>query len=161
MPFKLKNASQAFQRLMDVVCRGLETVFVYIDDILVTSPDETSHKLDLSQLFVRPWDHGLVINVAKCQFGCTSIDFLGHHITQHGATALTDKIKAIAAFKQPNTVEGLHWFVGMVNFYRQFIPSAARIMAPIFSAISGKACIPSSWFGRNTRSRLSERPRQP
>ena len=40
MPFGLKNAAQAFQRLMDTVCRGLETVFVYIDDILFASPDE-------------------------------------------------------------------------------------------------------------------------
>ena len=28
MPFGLKNAAQAFQWLMDTVCRGLETVFV-------------------------------------------------------------------------------------------------------------------------------------
>jgi hypothetical protein len=37
MPFGLKNAAQAFQRLMDIVCQGLDFVFGYIDDILVAS----------------------------------------------------------------------------------------------------------------------------
>ena len=27
----------------------------------------------------------------------------------------------------------------MINFYRRFIPSAAKIMPPLFSALSGKA----------------------
>ena len=33
MPFGLKNAAQAFQCLMDTVCHGLDSAFVYIDDI--------------------------------------------------------------------------------------------------------------------------------
>ena len=44
MPFGLKNAAQAFQRFMDQVCRGLEDfLFVYIDDVLVASPDAKEH----------------------------------------------------------------------------------------------------------------------
>ena len=45
MPFGLKNAAQTFQWLMDTVCRGLESVFVYMymDDILVASLEEIAH----------------------------------------------------------------------------------------------------------------------
>ena len=78
MPFRLNNATQTFQRLMDTVFHGLEAVFVYMDNVLVTSLDEISHKLHLSQLFEHLRDHWLVINVAKCQFGLSSIDFFGH-----------------------------------------------------------------------------------
>ena len=60
MPFGLKNTAQTFQRLMDTICRVLETVFVYMNDILVASPEEASHKLHLSQLFEHLRDHGLV-----------------------------------------------------------------------------------------------------
>ena len=42
-PFGHKNAAQAFQRLMDAVCRGLEFVFVYLDDILIASRDTAEH----------------------------------------------------------------------------------------------------------------------
>ena len=72
MPFGLKNTAQTFQRLMDTVCHGLGAVFVYMDDILVASREEASDKLNFSQLFEYVRDHGLVINVATCQFGCLS-----------------------------------------------------------------------------------------
>ena len=138
MPFGLKNAAQAFQRFMDTVCQGLDFVFVYVDDILVASKDAAEHQAHLRLLFQRLQEHGLVINVAKCQFGRAQIDFLGHRITSHGATPLPDKVEAVCKFKQPVTVKGLQEFVGMVNFYRRFIPAAARIMQPLFLALAGK-----------------------
>ena len=49
--FGLKNAAQVFQRLMDIVCQGLEFAFVYIDDILIASEDEESHKAHYSNSF--------------------------------------------------------------------------------------------------------------
>ena len=39
MPFGLKNAAQAFQRLMDRVLIDLPLLFVYLDDVLVASKD--------------------------------------------------------------------------------------------------------------------------
>ena len=138
MPFGLKNAAQAFQRFMDTVCQALEFAFVYVDDVLVASRNATEHKAHLRQLFQRLQEHGLVINVAKCQFGRSSIDFLGHRITSHGATPLPSKVEAVRQFKQPVTVKGLQEIVGMVNFYRRFIPNAAKIMQPLFVALAGK-----------------------
>lgn len=51
MPFGLKNAAQAFQRMMDTVCHGLVFAFVYIDDILVASKHVVTHKQHLRLLF--------------------------------------------------------------------------------------------------------------
>ena len=116
MPFGLKNVAQTFQQLMDTVCHGLEAVFVYMDDILVASPEEASHKLHLNQLFECRRDHGLVIDVAKCQFGWSPIDFFGHRVTPNGSTLLPDKVKAVTAFRQLNTIKDLQEFVGMINF---------------------------------------------
>ena len=39
MPFGLKNATQAFQWLMDGILRHVAFAFVYLDDILIASPD--------------------------------------------------------------------------------------------------------------------------
>ena len=75
-PFGLKNAAQAFQRLMDTVCNGLDFVFVYLDDILVSSTSAEQHMLHLREVFHRLSTHGLVINVSKCKFGATIIDYL-------------------------------------------------------------------------------------
>ena len=52
MPFSLKNTAQVFQRFMDQVCRGLEDfLFVYIDDVLMASPDDKEHQRHLHLLF--------------------------------------------------------------------------------------------------------------
>ena len=80
MYFGLKNVAQTFQRLLDKVCQGLARVFVYLDDILVASEDRHQHLLDLTELFGRLDDHGLVIKRTKCVLGVSSIDFLGHHV---------------------------------------------------------------------------------
>ena len=139
MPFGLKNSAQAFQRFMDTVCQGLDFVFVYIDDILVASKNKQEHKRHLRQLFQRLQDYGLVINVAKCQIGRVEIDFLGHHITQHGITPLPTKVDVIRQFEQPKTIKGLQEFVGMVNFYHHFLPDATKTLQPLYSATASKA----------------------
>ena len=42
-PFGLQNSGQTFQRFIDHVTHVLEFVFVYLDDLLVTSPDNKTH----------------------------------------------------------------------------------------------------------------------
>ena len=102
---------------MDTVCPGLVSVFVYIDDILVTCLEQTAHKLHQGHLFECLREHGLVINVAKCQFGQSSINFLGHHITPNSTKPLPDMVNVVNSFKQPVTVKGQQEFEGMINFY--------------------------------------------
>ena len=122
---------------MDTVCHNLQFTFVYIDDILVASPDNQTHKEHLRLLFQWLQQYSLVINVAKCQFGCNNIDFLGHCISHAGTAPLPDKVEAITQMQPPETTKRLQEFVGMVNFYRRFIPSVAHIML-LFNALANK-----------------------
>ena len=43
-PFGLRNSGQTFQRFIDHVTRDLDFIFVYLDDMLVTSPDHKTQK---------------------------------------------------------------------------------------------------------------------
>lgn len=138
MPFGLKNAAQCFQRFMDTVLRGLQFVFVYLDDILVFSRSEKEHKSHLRQVFERLLQFGLVISIAKCEFGKGEIDFLGHHINKHGIIPLPKKVQAVMDFPKPTTTKKLQEFLGMVNFYHRFMSCAARIMQPLYDAVSSK-----------------------
>jgi cleavage and polyadenylation specificity factor subunit 1 len=144
MPFGLKNAAQAFQRLMDTVCANLSFAFVYLDDILVASNTKAEHMSHLRELFIRLSKHGLIINPKKCLFGVDKIDFLGHRVDSKGAVPLPDKVQAITTFPTPTSTKSLHEFVGMVNFYHRFIPGAARTMRPLFQALAGKPR-PQDW----------------
>ena len=66
MPFGQKNAAHAFQRLMDGILREVNFAFVYLDDILVASPDADTHAAHLRQLFWLLAEHGVFINRKKC-----------------------------------------------------------------------------------------------
>lgn len=139
MPFGLKNAGQAFQRLMDTVLHGLSFIFVYLDDILVFSHSEVEHKDHLRQVFGRLKEHGLIISPTKCEFGVSEIDFLGHHVSRNGVVPLQKKVQAVIDFPKPATVKGLQEFLGMVNFYHRFVPHCAAVMRPLHEATTTKA----------------------
>ena len=84
MPFGLRNAAQSFQRFIDQVLRGLTCSYAYLDDILVASKDKDEHLCHLRQVFTRLQDYGVQLNVSMCVFGVASLEFLGHHVDQHG-----------------------------------------------------------------------------
>ena len=51
IPFGLINSGCTFQRLMDEVLGDLPHSFVYVDDVLIASPDAVSHEVHLRQTF--------------------------------------------------------------------------------------------------------------
>ncbi|UYV62951.1 hypothetical protein LAZ67_2002602 [Cordylochernes scorpioides] len=93
MNFGLKNASQTFQKLMDEVTKGLDFVFVYIDDVLIASKNENDHIQHLHTIFKRLSDHGLTVNISKSVFGKPSLEYLGHIIDNKGIKPLPEKIR--------------------------------------------------------------------
>lgn len=137
MSFGLRNAAQTFQRFMDEVTRGLEFCFVYIDDILVVSETQAEHLQHLKQLFQRFSDYGVVINPAKCRFGQPYVIFLGYEISAEGIKPPKDRIETILQFEKPKTLKELRRFLGMINFYRRFIPRAAELQAPLTQLLGG------------------------
>ena len=98
-PFGLRNSSQTFQRVIDHATRGLDFVFVYLDDLLVTSPDHKTHKKHLRILFARLAEYRIIIGPEKCQFGTTKLSFLGHHVCAKGTSPLPSTVDAIVIFE--------------------------------------------------------------
>ena len=75
MPFGLCNAPATFQRLMEVVLKGLvrNSCLVYLDDILVVGQTFQEHLLNLNKVFSRLRDAGLRLKPSKCQFVKTQV----------------------------------------------------------------------------------------
>ncbi|CAB4004092.1 Hypothetical predicted protein [Paramuricea clavata] len=98
---------------MDEVTRGLDFVYVYIDDILIASTNALEHEVHLQLLFDRFRQYGVVINPAKSVFGVSSLEFLGHNVTAHGIQPLDSKVKAIRDFPLPTLLTKLREFLGL------------------------------------------------
>ncbi len=135
MPFGLRNAGQSFQRFMDEVLAGLDFAFCYLDDILIASSNEDEHLQHLQQVLQRLQQYGLVLNMEKCELGRQQVDFLGHHVTAERAAPIARHVEAVQNFPRPQDKKQLQSFLGLVNFYRRFIPAAARILLPLMDAL--------------------------
>ena len=137
-PFGLKNAGQDFQRLMDAILGDLPRVYVYIDDILVASETPEQHIADLDAVFKTLSANGLVVQRSKCVLGVSSLEFLGYHVDANGISPLPDRVTAIRSTTPPTTIKELQRFLGMVGYYRRFIPKAATHLFHLFEALKGK-----------------------
>ncbi len=71
-------------------------------------------------------------------FAQPSLDFLGHHLNLSGITPLQANVDAILAYPQPSTIKDLQRFLGLINFYRHFLPQAAAVLLPLTTALTGK-----------------------
>ena len=135
MAFSLRNAG--FQRMMDRVICGLAFAYCYLDNLCVASRSPEEHITHLRILFQRLQQFGLVINLKKCSFHVNEIEFLGHHLSARGAFPLTSNVEAVQQFPEPATVKDMQVFLGMVNFYRRFVPNAACILLPLTDCLRG------------------------
>ena len=139
MPFGLRNASQTFQRFIDEALRGLDGVYAYVDDVLIASNNEEEHRQHLTQVFQRLQDYGIVLNAKKCTFGKSQIEFLGHVISKGGISPLPSKVEAILKFPEPKNLRQIQSFLGVLNFYRRFLPHCAEILLPLTQLLKGQA----------------------
>jgi hypothetical protein len=143
MPFGLKNAAQTFQGLMESLFCTIPFIFIYLDDILIFSSSRSQYLSHLHTIFSILAENGLHINPAKCVFVQEEVDFLGHHITTTGLTPLPSHVQPILSFPPPTDAISLQRFLGMINFYRRFLPGIARILKPLTDATSIKGRL--SW----------------
>jgi len=137
LTFGLRNAGCTFQRLMHRVLSGVDAAFPFVDDILVASATLEQHVADVRAVLERLREAGLVLNGEKCEFGVQEVDFLGHHVTYEGILPLQDKVEGVLQHPKPTNVKQLMAFLGMINFYRRFIPAAARTLRPLTDALKG------------------------
>ena len=143
MMFGMRNAGNTCQRFMDRVMAA-SPEFAYLDDVLVASADAQQHAADLRDVFLRLRKAGLVVNGEKCLFAAAELDFLGHHVSASGITPLLSRLAANQLHPRPGTIQELMAFLGTINFYRRFIPTAATILRPLNDALVGSPPLKSA-----------------
>ena len=78
--------------------------------------------------FKRLDEYEVVINLAKSEFGVSEMKFLGYTVTAEGIKPLAKRIDSVTKVPLPATLKDIRKYLGMVNFYRRFIPGAAKIL---------------------------------
>ena len=125
MPFGLRNSAQSMQRFVDQITQGLPFVFTYIDDFLIYSKTMEEHRKHLKIILERLKNFKMSVNIDKCEFGKTELNFLGFIVNTKGIKPSPEKVTVILNLEKPKTVRDLQRFLGMINFYRSLLPNIA------------------------------------
>ncbi|XP_028111831.1 uncharacterized protein LOC114310135 [Camellia sinensis] len=126
---------------MDNCFKGTEEyIAVYIDDILVFSPDEKSHANHIQTMISICQKHGLILSPTKMKIAQAQMDFLGSTIG-HGEIKLQPHIiSKVADFSEETLKEtkGLRSWLGLLNYARAYIKDMGRLLSPLYSKVSPK-----------------------
>ena len=111
---------------------GLQNTYCSLDEIIIVSNGtETDHLAYVTKCLKKLDEDNLRINLQKCHFAKTEIEWLGNKFTQTGISPLESKTAAILAIPPPTTLKSLRAFLGSVHYFGKFIPHLAQLCYPL------------------------------
>ena len=107
MQFGLCNAPATFQRVMQQVLAGVEwdSVFSFIDDLLVASKMFSEHLNHLREVLQRLRAANLRLKTRKCSLLCEETTYLGHVISTKGIKPDPAKTRQVENYPHPRCHE--------------------------------------------------------
>lgn len=133
MTFGLSNAPSEFQRLIDRVIGNdlVPNVHRYIDDLIIATETMEEQFRILREVFRRLREAGLKINWSKSEFGASQVQYLGYLIDHEGMKTDPEKIRPIIEYPAPRNVRELRRIIGMVTWYKRFLPNYSQALHPL------------------------------
>jgi site-specific DNA-cytosine methylase len=134
LPFGLKNSSAIYQRVMDTVLgeAGLAGfAAAFIDDVVVWSDTPEEHVQRVRAVLEALQAAGLRAHPDKSIFMAEGVEYLGHVVSPRGLTPHQARVAAFKQLQQPRTKEELKSQLGMLGFYRCYLPHYSSIADPL------------------------------
>ncbi len=135
LPLGLCNAPATFQRHVDTVMRPFigKSVAAYFDDVIVYSKGTLQEHIDqVVAVLARLKEAKLQAKPEKCHFAMKKAKILGHLVQEGTIRPDPDKISGITHFPLPQNVSHLRSFLGLANYYRDFIRNYTKIVSPLY-----------------------------
>ena len=131
VPFGLAQVPAYFQHLMNQVLDNCSFAMTYLDDIIIFSETEEEHLSHIEEIFRRLEAADLKMKRSKCDFFKKHIHYLGHLISANGIRPLKDKLDTIRDMPAPRNSKEVKQFLGLVGYYRKFVPHFAMHSRPL------------------------------
>ena len=139
VPFGLAQAPAYFQKLINNVLKGCNFAMGYLDDIIIYSRSEKEHLEHLEEIFTRLKAAGLKLKLENCCFFKKYIEYLGHLISTDGIQPLPEKLESIAKMPASRSPKEVKLFLGLVGYYRKFVPRFTDI-SRVLTHLTKKKC---------------------
>ncbi|KAK7116800.1 hypothetical protein V1264_002415 [Littorina saxatilis] len=131
MPFGMSTAPSTFARMMKMLDLDRFKSVHFFDDVLVATEDWCEHLEALDGLLTELGKHGLTVRPSKVEAGFDSIEFLGHIVGEGSMRPVPSKVSKILNVSVPTTKKQVRSLVGLISFYRRYVPSFASIVSPL------------------------------
>ena len=133
MPFGYQGAPSIFQAAITETLDPILYAYalVYIDDIIIYSNDFPSHLQHLSSCFSLLKHHNWNVKLSKCRFASSTVNYLGHIVSQGKISPLDKNIDKLMSMKQPETAADILSLLSTVGFYKKFILGYDYLVQPL------------------------------
>ena len=133
MPFGLTNAPATFQRLMEKVLVNLtpHKCLCYLDDIIILGRTFEEALKNLREVFQRLREANLKLKPSKCSLFQAKVTYLGHVVSEQGISCDPSKTEVIRNWPAPNNKSEVRSVLGLLGYYRKFIPNFAERAKPL------------------------------
>ena len=147
MPFGLKTAGAVFSRMMRKLLAplGMSEIDNFMDDLMIATSTKERHLECLRALFARLREVQLAARPSKCKLGFRRLEYLGHVVGQGEIKPEGDKMQRIKETVRPTTKKQVRSFLGLVGYYRRFVPNFSAIAAPLSDLTKGGKPGPIQW----------------
>lgn len=103
-------------------------MFTYLDDIVCVTRGEFSEHLELlDRVYEKLQQAGLTVNIEKSHFCRDELDYLGYKVDREGLRTNPEKTRVIVNLSTPKSTKEVKSFLGMVGWYRRFIPNFSTL----------------------------------
>jgi len=148
MPFGVRNGPAVYTSMMRVLESEWEELYLLkkaaqtntttshhgtktiVDDLLVWSTTIADLLLKLECILIICIKYRLSLKLSKCDFLKRRFEFVGHDIQPDGNSPAQSKFDLINDWPLPTTVQSLHSFTSLCNFYHKFVPWFEKAARP-------------------------------
>jgi len=133
--FGLTNSPTTFQTIMnDLFCDMINqgNMATFIDNIIVATEIEKGHNKVVKEVLKQLKENDLFVKPKKCQWKVKEVEFLGVVIGLKGVEIQKEKIEGVLNWPTPRNIKEVQKFLGLANYYRQFIKDFVKLAAPLY-----------------------------
>jgi len=138
MFFGLTNSPVTFQAMMNDLLRDLvveEKVAIFIDNMMVATETEEGHDEIVEEVLRRLEENDFFVKLEKCVWKVKEVGFLGVIIGKDGVRMEKEKVQGVIEWPVPRNMKDMQKFLGLANYYQQFVKDFAMIAKPLHKTI--------------------------
>ena len=138
MFFGLTNSPAMFQTMMNKILQDLINtgkVMSFINDVIIRTEIEKGHNELVEEVVRRLAENDLYVKSEKCKWKVREVGFLEVVMELEGIRMEEEKVKRVLDWPTPECVKDVQKFLGLVNYYCQFIQGLASIARPLHDLV--------------------------